>query len=684
MVAAAQEFFETYDKTGAHGYFSICYHQLATFLGHERPALLLQRIHYWLQNEHSGYLLKDGTKWIFNGYKKFQEQFPWLSLDKIGACIRLLEKIGWLISARFHELKRNIGFVTPCDAFQEDNQKKWYRLDYQKIFDDTGVDMLFGDREAPPPPVRQKRHARANRGNSRLDSGSRQEAICETPESSIKENPNSTKLLSHSARENLDLAKGEDNTTFLPEVNWDEVISQTNDWETQVLEQELKQDNKNSNEDKYSAAAPVVIKQKRTRQERGNSSMWGFESQEERNGFYQALLELAKYKSGVKSPAGWAGSIIKSVNAGEPCEYLNEYRRGDVVGMCDIKEWEAKPGFPYPNFISYLKRKFEASHMTQEQATEATFKALRDVNEARTLWEGYKRYLANLKDEWEKQESLGVSNAYIPAEMLPEREVTIEEAAEAIQILQSNCVQTKELAAAPVYELAPALVTLPEAPELVAPETSTDRNQAMKAQVEQMREHLKSGKALKVSLARMWVRNNLDVVEPLLDDSGQIVDFFEKSDEGFLLEEPHPIPGSESKDVGASQLANNDDFWAEDTPSVDLICQLNSCDTWGQVLEFKARVGEKTYQAMWDRLEDDERERLERLEVDEKAQEYKDVPVPAQLEEELFRVGDRVFVESCPHTDSAGPYLIERIQGDMAKVENFGQLQPFSNLRLAQ
>lgn len=48
-----------------------------------------------------------------------------------------------------------------------------------------------------------------------------------------------------------------------------------------------------------------------------------------------------------------------------------------------------------------------------------------------------------------------------------------------------------------------------------------------------------------------------------------------------------------------------------------------------------------------------------------------------------FKVSDRVFVNSCPHTDKWGPYLIESIEGNCAKVELFPNLIPFSNLRLA-
>jgi hypothetical protein len=46
-----------------------------------------------------------------------------------------------------------------------------------------------------------------------------------------------------------------------------------------------------------------------------------------------------------------------------------------------------------------------------------------------------------------------------------------------------------------------------------------------------------------------------------------------------------------------------------------------------------------------------------------------------------LKVGDRIFVNCWPHTDRLGPYLIERIEGDFAKIECFAQLLALSDLR---
>ncbi|MBD2213999.1 hypothetical protein H6G27_29645 [Nostoc linckia FACHB-104] len=124
-------------------FFSICYYPIAEYLNDIAAALVLQHLDYWLKNPNCGYLLNDGCKWIYNGYIKLAEQLPVLSQHQIGRLIRKMEDLEWIISERFHNLNKNIGFVgNPPQGWQEYNQKKWYKLNYQKIFEDTGFDLL--------------------------------------------------------------------------------------------------------------------------------------------------------------------------------------------------------------------------------------------------------------------------------------------------------------------------------------------------------------------------------------------------------------------------------------------------------------------------------------------------------------------------------------------------------------
>lgn len=175
----------------------MCYEELAAFLDSADQALIIQRLHYWLQNEEAGYMMQDGCKWIFNGYKEWLEQFTWMSIDQFGRNIRYLEKIGWVVTARFDELKNEIGFVSKPPLLHSYNRRKWYRLNYQKIFEDTGFDLLFekygkGKHE---PPKRLKPAPLSNLQECRLGDADLQMRICDVADSSIyKENPKNNQI----------------------------------------------------------------------------------------------------------------------------------------------------------------------------------------------------------------------------------------------------------------------------------------------------------------------------------------------------------------------------------------------------------------------------------------------------------------------------------------------------------
>jgi hypothetical protein len=128
--------------------------------------------------------------------------------------------------------------------------------------------------------------------------------------------------------------------------------------------------------------------------------------------------------------------------------------------------------------------------MTDEQAIVTAHQQLKDVNLARALWESCKRCLAKYQDDWEKQKQLGVQNAYVPPELLPEREVSFEQAVGAIASLQSDCVQ---LPAVKPAELEPVKEE-PIDPELELTNLAT------------LQQELNSAPLLQASLIRMKAR----------------------------------------------------------------------------------------------------------------------------------------------------------------------------------
>lgn len=79
-------------------------------------AIVLQQIHYWLNNSKHKY---DGKTWIFNSYPEWQKQFPFWSLITIKRTIYSLEKQNLLLIGNYNKAKFD--------------KTKWYRINYQTI-----------------------------------------------------------------------------------------------------------------------------------------------------------------------------------------------------------------------------------------------------------------------------------------------------------------------------------------------------------------------------------------------------------------------------------------------------------------------------------------------------------------------------------------------------------------------
>jgi hypothetical protein len=199
----------------------------------------------------------------------------------------------------------------------------------------------------------------------------------------------------------------------------------------------------------------------------------GFCSDTERDGFYQALLELGK-SQGKKSPVAWASAIVKSINAGDPCQYLNEYREGLLVGSWEQQEWEVAPGKPYEQFVTYLKMKNKKTGMTDYEAIATAYQQLKDVNLARAQWESFKRTVNRCAEDWEKQKRIGVKSAYVPPELLPDHKVSLDEAASAMTSLQAGCIQLQVQDLAESAKLNSATASLEPAKELVIESAVTE------------------------------------------------------------------------------------------------------------------------------------------------------------------------------------------------------------------
>ncbi len=89
--------------------------KLAELIG-VNEAIVLQQIHYWLNNSKHKY---DGKTWIFNSYPEWQKQFPFWSLITIKRTIYSLEKQNLLLIGNYNKAKFD--------------KTKWYTINYQTI-----------------------------------------------------------------------------------------------------------------------------------------------------------------------------------------------------------------------------------------------------------------------------------------------------------------------------------------------------------------------------------------------------------------------------------------------------------------------------------------------------------------------------------------------------------------------
>lgn len=79
-------------------------------------AILLQQIHYWLGKHH---VIKEGRKWVYQSYKDWQKQLPFLSEKTIARTMLALEKEGYIFTATYNQHKMD--------------RTKWYTINYEKV-----------------------------------------------------------------------------------------------------------------------------------------------------------------------------------------------------------------------------------------------------------------------------------------------------------------------------------------------------------------------------------------------------------------------------------------------------------------------------------------------------------------------------------------------------------------------
>lgn len=96
-------------------------------------AIILQQIQYWIaRSKHQ----KGPSRWIYNSYKDWAEQFPWLTERAIRWHIKQLEKMNLLIAGEFNKDRRD--------------NTKWYRINYDKLNELTELSCGLSTADTPP------------------------------------------------------------------------------------------------------------------------------------------------------------------------------------------------------------------------------------------------------------------------------------------------------------------------------------------------------------------------------------------------------------------------------------------------------------------------------------------------------------------------------------------------------
>ena len=81
-------------------------------------AILLQQLHYWLNNEKSGRVI-DGVKWIYNTLGDWEAQLQCISPATISRAMHTLEEAGLIQIGNFNR----VGF----------DRTQWYTINYDKM-----------------------------------------------------------------------------------------------------------------------------------------------------------------------------------------------------------------------------------------------------------------------------------------------------------------------------------------------------------------------------------------------------------------------------------------------------------------------------------------------------------------------------------------------------------------------
>lgn len=138
-------------------------------------------------------------------------------------------------------------------------------------------------------------------------------------------------------------------------------------------------------------------------------------SQEQFEDFQNALLEYHKIQ-GFDNPMAYVFKIVDGITKGIISPFWEEFIAGKPLGSSQKiqQEWEIKPGVPYPAFIEEIIQYYIHKGEPIDAATARANRELRDIDRAKSWWEGFLRKSDRFADEAIKAQKSGVQTPYLP------------------------------------------------------------------------------------------------------------------------------------------------------------------------------------------------------------------------------------------------------------------------------
>ncbi len=423
---------------------------LARLLGSNDLALIVQQLHYWLQQGYG--VVIDGVRWIHKSIKEMREEvFPTLSHWQLSKLMSQLVEREILIREKLftkHQIQQGDRFW-----WQPKNQTYYYRINREKLQElasnyqiaETPETSVFCSTKILSNQVDQNTKfsdcPKNNTDTTSIENNSKDQSHPTLPCESVVEKP---------FNQRKDLTSTQIETVLTRQVKNKVDSAESLDIEKEISSAAQKEIVKENNLDDGVTKPKLKVEKTKpgTKPKKKNLAPWKDEGEFKR--FYRALIAAVPIVANSHSPHGLTQVIIRQLRSGIPHSYWDDFKAGLPIGSSTMPEWEVEPGVPYPMFVEYLTEKIKKGNnsTTDEQTRNEVFRLLNQPRQAKAFWSQFKRSLINASQEVDRYRALGVSNPHTPIWTRERIEPTIEEAATAgAKIMEVNNTAQKAISA---------------------------------------------------------------------------------------------------------------------------------------------------------------------------------------------------------------------------------------------